>query len=113
MPSNDFNRPCLSINTVPVISSCLRLGLRLHAELFEVQVALDAAQDVVADLVVIPQIDDRVALGLDHRVANGAVIDQLLLGSRGSVRPTPAVSWRSLAVSGRSPIVEVAGAVGV
>jgi len=58
--------------------------LGLHTELFEVQVALDAAQDVVADLVVIPQIDDRVALGLDHRVANGAVLDQLLLGSRGS-----------------------------
>ena len=63
---------------------CVTELLGLHTELFEVQVALDAAQDVVADLVVIPQIDDRVALGLDHRVANGAVLDQLLLGSRGS-----------------------------
>ena len=58
-----------------------RLGLCLHAELFEVQVALDAAQDVVADLLAIPQIDDRFTFGLDHRVANGAVLDQFLLGS--------------------------------
>src|SRR5260370_42592691 len=49
-----------------------RLGLCLHAELFEVQVSLDAAQDVVADFAAIPQIDDRAALDLDHRVANGA-----------------------------------------
>ena len=55
--------------------------LSLYAELFEVQVSLDAAQDVVADFVTIPQIDDRVALGLDHGVANGAMLDQFLLGS--------------------------------
>ena len=54
--------------------------LRFHAELFQVQVALDAAQDVVADLAAIAQVEDGVALGLDHRVANGAVLDQLLLG---------------------------------
>src|SRR5438105_13851056 len=90
-----------------------RRGLCLHAELFEVQVSLDAAQDVVADLVAVPQIEDRVPLGLDHRVANGAVLDQLLLGSRGSARPTPTVSRQFLAVSGRSPIVKVAGPVGV
>jgi hypothetical protein len=55
-------------------------GLCLHAQLFEVQVALDAALDVVADLFAISQVDDCVALGLDHRVPNGAVLDQLLLG---------------------------------
>src|SRR5438445_8064601 len=90
-----------------------RRGLCLHAELFEVQVSLDAALDVVADLLAIPQIDDRVALGLDHRVANGTVLDQLLLGSRGSGRPTRTGLRRFLAISGRYPVLEMAGAVRV
>ena len=59
----------------------LLLALGFHTELFQVQVAFDASQDVVADLAAIAQVEDGVPLGLDHRVANGAVLDQLLFGS--------------------------------
>src|SRR5260370_20517611 len=89
-----------------------RLGLCLHAELFEVQVALDAAQDVVADVVAITQIEDRGPLGLDHRVANGAVLDQLLLACCGSAPLTLGNYWRSLACDGGSSSVATAGPAG-
>ena len=72
----------MTASAVNAATRLRRRGLCLHAELFEVQVALDAAQDVVADRVAISQIDNRVALGLDHRVANGAVLNQLLLSGR-------------------------------
>ena len=58
-----------------------------RAERLEVEVALDAAQDVVADHAVVAQPDDRLALGdRGPRCRISPVLEQLLLGSSRRLR---------------------------
>ncbi len=54
-------------------------GLRLHAQLFEIQIAFDPPPRVFADVAARAQVDDGRALGVDHGAVNGPVFHQLLL----------------------------------
>jgi hypothetical protein len=53
---------------------------RLHADLLEIELSLDAPEHVVVDGAAVTHQQDRLALGVDHRAPDLPVLDQLLLG---------------------------------
>ena len=61
-------------------------GSSLHAELLEIELLLDGAQDEVVDLAAIAQLDDRRPLGADHPALDLLVLDPLLAPLGGLVR---------------------------
>ena len=55
------------------------LALAFHPQLLEVQVALDPRQASSSISPRLPQLEHGAALGVDHRAADQAVLQQLLL----------------------------------
>src|SRR5207244_7706614 len=56
-----------------------RRGSGFHAQLFEVQVALNPTPDLVVDRAAVAQPEHRVAFGVDHCAADQSVLEQFLL----------------------------------
>src|SRR5919199_4575670 len=79
-------------------------NVRHHPLLFDIQVALDPAQQGVADAAPVAQSVDRLPLSFEYRVDNLAVLQQFLLRGRAGRDLLPALA---------EMLADVAGAGGV